>query len=99
MIFCYQRYYLFFDRAGLTKAGRALAKHGGRENSVFPKPLGNPEQINLQGQKILENILNDSSSKIIKLEDGGLKIFAPDGRGLHYDKDGVLKGFVEAQYE
>lgn len=38
------------DRENLTKAGRALAKHGGREGSVFPKPLGSPEQINQQGQ-------------------------------------------------
>ena len=37
------------DRGGLTKAGRALSKHGGRIDSVFPKPVGTPEQINDQG--------------------------------------------------
>jgi len=46
------------DRGGLTKAGRGLAKHSGRDGSIFPKPLGNPVQINEQGQKILEMILN-----------------------------------------
>jgi hypothetical protein len=53
------------DRGELTKAGRALAKHGGREGSVFSKPIGNPAQINQQGQAILEKILNDPK-KVIK---------------------------------
>jgi len=87
------------DRGGLTKAGRALAKHGGREGSIFPKPMGSPEQINQQGQKILENILNDPNKKIFDLGNGEIKIFASDGKGLHYDNKGLLKGFVEAQYE
>ncbi|MFA6119335.1 MAG: tetratricopeptide repeat protein [Parachlamydiales bacterium] len=88
-----------FDREGLTKSGRALAKHGGREPSVFPKPLGNPEQINLQGQKILESILNNPNSKIINLGEKGFKIYDPEGKGLFYYKDGTLRGFIEAQYE
>lgn len=32
------------DRAGFTKAGRALMKHGNREGSIFPKPSGNIER-------------------------------------------------------
>jgi len=51
------------DKGGLTKAGRALAKHGGRKGSVFPKPTGTPMQINQQGQEILENILNHPNKK------------------------------------
>jgi hypothetical protein len=39
-----------FDRAGYTKAGRNLMKHGYREGSAFPKPLGNPTQVNAHGQ-------------------------------------------------
>ena len=46
------------DRGGLTKAGRALMKHGHREDSVFPKPFGNVVQINEHGQQVLESILN-----------------------------------------
>ena len=46
------------DRAGLTKAGRALAKHCGREVSVFPQASGNPAAINEQGQAALDDILN-----------------------------------------
>ena len=45
------------DRAGYTKAGRSLMKHGYRKGSVFPKPTGNPTRINAQGQKMLESIL------------------------------------------
>lgn len=87
------------DKAGLTKAGRALAKHGGREQSVFPKAVGNPEQINLEGQKILESILNNPNSKITNLGEKGFKIYDPEGKGLFYYKDGTLRGFIEAQYE
>ncbi len=46
------------DRGGLTKAGRALQKHGGRPNSVFPNPKGSMSQINQQGQQILGDILH-----------------------------------------
>jgi hypothetical protein len=46
------------DRKELTKAGRALAKHGNRPDSIFSKPTGTPAQINQQGQAILEQILN-----------------------------------------
>jgi len=41
------------DRAGFTKAGRGLMKHGYREGSAFPKPVGNSKQINDHGQKVL----------------------------------------------
>lgn len=87
-----------FDRGGLTKAGRALAKHGGRKGSIFSKPKGSPNQINQQGQAILESILNDSRNKIIKAGNQEFKIFSPDGRGLHF-KNNKLVGFVEGQYE
>ena len=83
------------DRGGLTKAGRALTKHGGREGSAFPKPLGNPEQINLQGQEILESILNNPKSVIINDIDKGFEIYSPDGRGVYFKKDGTFRGFVE----
>ncbi|NGX35647.1 MAG: hypothetical protein K1000chlam1_00477 [Candidatus Anoxychlamydiales bacterium] len=84
-----------FDRSGLTKAGRALAKHGGREGSVFPNLKGNPMQINQQGQKILEKILNDPKRKIIPDGNIGFEIYLPDGQGAYFKKDGTLRGFVE----
>ena len=82
------------DRKGLTKAGRALAKHGGRKGSVFPKPKGNPAKINKQGQQILEEILNNPNKKIIP-DKKGYEIYLPNGRGAYFNKEGKLRGFVE----
>ncbi len=87
------------DRAGFTKSGRALMKHGYREGSVFPKPLGNPEQINRQGQVILEEILNDPNNKVYRMSDGSLKVYSSNGRGAAFKKDGSFNGFREQQYE
>ena len=60
--------------------------------------MGNPTQINQHGQAILESILHDSKSKIIKIGDHEFKIFSPDGKGLHF-KNNELIGFLEGQYE
>ncbi len=84
-----------FDRAGFTRAGRALMKHGYREGSFFPKPLGNPMQINKQGESILTEILNDPSRIIIKNTSGGIEIYAPNGRGAYFREDGTFRGFIE----
>ncbi len=74
-------------------------KHGYREGSLFPKPLGNPTDINKQGQMILEEILSDPHNKIYQLQDGSLKVYASSGRGAFFKKDGTLRGFIERQYE
>jgi hypothetical protein len=87
------------DRAGFTKAGRGLMKHGYREGSIFPKPIGSPAAINKQGQMILEEILDNPNNKIYQFKDGSLKIYAPNGRGASFRKDGTFKGFIEQQYE
>ncbi len=68
-------------------------------SSVFPKPLGNPEQINLQGQKILESILNNPNKKIIlgNYERYGdvIDIQVPNLGGVRYSKQGEFIGFLE----
>ena len=87
------------DRGGLTRAGRGLQKHGGKSGSVFPKPSGNVAQINAQGQEMLENILNSRNNEVIKLPDGSTKIYASNGRGVHFDRKGNFIGFIEEQYE
>ncbi len=87
------------DRGSLTKAGRALQKHGGRPESVFPKPTGPPGQVNEEGQLILKQILSDPKKEFIKTADGGLKIYSSNGRGASFKNDGTFKGFVERQYE
>lgn len=88
-----------WDRKGFTRAGRGLMKHGNREGSVFPKPLGNTAEMNNRGQVILEEILNDPKNKVYQFPDGSLKVYSPNGRGVSYNKDGSFKGFIEWQYE
>jgi hypothetical protein len=83
------------DRKGLTKAGRALAKHGGRKGSVFPKPKGNPAQINQQGQKILEQILNDPNITTCKNRFSGVDVYSVKGFGVRYDKKNNFMGFLQ----
>ena len=87
------------DRAGFTKSGRGLMKHGNRKGSVFPKPLGNPAEMNRRGQKILEEILDHPDNQVYRLKNGGMKVYSPDGRGVNFEKDGSFRGFVEKQYE
>ncbi len=87
------------DREGLTRAGRGLQKHGGRSDSIFPKPSGNITQINAQGQEMLENILNTPNNEVIEFPNGNTKIYAPNGRGAHFDRNGNFIGFIEKQYE
>ena len=87
------------DRAELTKAGRALAKHGGRKVTVFPKPKGPPSQINQQGQAILESILNNPGKTVIKHElpkfGNVIDIKIPGKYGVRYYQNGNLIGFLE----
>lgn len=80
---------------GLSKAGRALAKHGGRAGSVFSRPTGNPKAINLQGQAALDDILNNvSGTKPNKF--GGLDYFGgSQGGGARFDGQGNFIGFLE----
>lgn len=88
-----------FDRAGFTMVGRSLMKHGYREKSIFPKPYGNPRQVNQEGQKILEEIINDPRSEVFTTERGSIKIYSPNGRGVKLSKDWNFKHFIERQYE
>ncbi len=84
------------DRNGLTKAGRALQKHGNRPGSVFPKSTGNAATRNQQGQDILEGILRSNNQTTRPNRFGGKDIFDKNtGRGVRFDADGKTKGFLE----
>jgi filamentous hemagglutinin len=83
------------DKSGeLSAAGRALQKHGGRDNSAFPFAKGNPAAINDQGHQIVHSILNDPGSTVTQRSTGRfgdvIDITAPDGRGVRYSTDGKL---------
>ncbi|WP_373745616.1 MafB family polymorphic toxin [Neisseria dentiae] len=87
------------DRGGLTIAGRALQKHGNREGSAFPRAQGNPTSVNLQAEKVVNDILNNPNTISTQRNTGRFgkvtDIVAPDGRGLRYDSNGKLIGFLE----
>ncbi|NGX50363.1 MAG: hypothetical protein K1060chlam2_00208 [Chlamydiae bacterium] len=54
-----------------------------------------PEEMNAQGQKILEEILNDPDKKIYRMSNGSIKIFIEDGRGAHFKDNDTFLGFIE----
>ena len=87
------------DKNGFTRAGRGLMKHGNREGSVFPKPKGNPAEMNARGKMFVEKILSDPAKQIYPGEKGSYYIFNRAGEGLHYNKKKKFVGFVEGQYE
>ena len=89
------------DRGGLTKAGRAMQKHSERINPTFPKPTGSAHEINMQGQRVLDKILNHPDKQIILDESARSKelvidIFIPNGHGARFSRDGKkMIGFLE----
>ncbi|QVL55053.1 MAG: hypothetical protein KFB95_06975 [Simkaniaceae bacterium] len=90
----------FHDRGKLSYAGRALEKKAGRVGSVFPKPKGTPHEINMQGQRVLDDILNHPDKCILKephLNFGEvLDICHPNGHGARFTTDGKkMIGFLE----
>ena len=87
------------DRGGLTAAGRALQKHGGREGSAFPAAKGNPLSVNQQGQHAVDDILTSPGSATVTRNHARFgqvtEVRAPDGRGVRYGADGKFIGFLE----
>jgi hypothetical protein len=83
------------DRGGLSRVGRALEKHGGRQGSMFPKATGNVAEKNMQGQQILEDILRNPDTRPSPNKFGGQDYFDPTGRGARFNQDGSFRGFLE----
>jgi RHS repeat-associated protein len=88
------------DRNGLTAAGRSLQKHGSRAGSVFPRATGSVESINMQGETILREILNNSaktSTLRYHARFGDvLELKIPGGYGARFSADGnIFLGFIE----
>jgi hypothetical protein len=83
------------DRSNLTKAGRALQKHGSRPGSVFLAAKGNPDAINSQAQKTLKGILEDTNVKVEYNRYSGIDIFSFSGKGARFNGKGELVGFLE----
>lgn len=87
------------DRGGLTKAGRELAKHGGRDGSAFPKVGGRPADKNRAGQQIVDDILSNPGSRFNARHHARfgdvIEVRAPDGRGVRYSSNRDFLGFLE----
>jgi uncharacterized protein RhaS with RHS repeats len=83
------------DRNGLTMAGRALAKHGNRPGSVFPRHVGRASDKNALGQFHLDDILTHPQTYIKPNKFEGYNFYAPDGRGACFEVDGTLRGFLQ----
>ncbi len=84
---------------GLTAAGRNLQKHGSRAGSVFPKAIGNVEQINAQGNKVLNSIINHPNVSIINRHHarfGNIMEYKTPIGGARFSADGKsFIGFIE----
>jgi hypothetical protein len=82
----------FHDRGGLSKAGRALDKHGRRIDTVFPKATGNIHEKNMQGQRVLDEILDHPQKRVVieyKARFGEvIDVWHPSGHGARFTKDG-----------
>lgn len=87
------------DKADFTKAGRGLMKHGYREGSVYPKPMGDPAQVNEQGQKILESFLNHPENVVYETTHPRfgkvIEVVVPGKGGVRFTSDGEMIGFLE----
>jgi len=87
------------NRGELTKAGRALQKHGNRASGAFPKVSGSPEEINRLAQDVAEAILNTPNCTYTRRRHARfgeiMDIRTPDGLGIRYDASENFIGFLE----
>ncbi len=83
------------DRNGLTRVGRALQKHSGRDGSVYSRLSGGTAtERNKQGMRVLDDILNDAGGRT-EVRDNVINIYDSAGRGVRMSKDGTFMGFLE----
>jgi len=79
-----------------TKAGRAAQKHGQRPaDTLFPEQTGRADQMNKNGQAILDQILKHPDATWTNLGKGGVQVLHPDGRAARFSAEGTFDGFVQ----
>ncbi|MEY9850261.1 hypothetical protein ABH940_007385, partial [Streptacidiphilus sp. BW17] len=94
------------DRGGYSFAGRALAKHAGRNGNPngWPIPSGvqNPAAWNATGQEMLDNILKNQGSTFTQGYGriGGqwqdtIDVRLPSGLGARFSLTGQFSGFLD----
>jgi RHS repeat-associated protein len=86
---------------GLTVAGRALQKHGGRPGGSLPSPTGNPRAVSQQAQQIVESVLQHPSRTRTmffnkRLGEDVVDIRIPGRVGVRFTREeGRFVGFLE----
>ncbi len=79
------------DRGGLTRAGRALDKHGVREGSAFPRATGNVASKNAQGKQIVDDIVFGANTRFSTRGTGRfgevIEGRTSSGRGVRFSSD------------
>ena len=83
------------DKNRLNRAGRGLQKHGDRPGSVFPRSAGTAAERNAQGLRVLEDILKSPRQLFRKTSRGTDVVDMNTGRGVRFNPDGSLRGFLE----
>jgi len=88
------------DKGGYSAVGRALAKHGNREGTIFPMARGNRVSVNAQGENVLLDIIRAPGVRInttYSSRHGNIiEYIAPSGRGARFSSDGQkFIGFLE----
>jgi len=68
-----------------------------QEKSFLGERVINSEQINQQGQQLLEKILSDPQAKTFSNRFGGNDIFEPSGKGARFDSKGDFLGFLQSR--
>jgi filamentous hemagglutinin len=95
----FQELLLHLNKGGFTRAGRSLTKHGAGAKRFFPPARGNPAEINRLAQDIVDDILTNPETKVIKSYRGRfgetIEYIAPDGRGIVFDANGNFRFFRE----
>ena len=87
-------------KGGQTEGGFQLSKHANQQrpkrvDSPFPKLKGNNQAINQMASEQAEEILKDPQAVFTRLGRGGTEVMVPDGRGIRFEKDGRLGGFID----
>jgi RHS repeat-associated protein len=85
-----------------TEAGAQFQSHSGRPGWTGPKPSGNQQAINAQGQAILDEVLTNpktcwTTRPHSRPEWGGTVTegMGPDGIGVRFDANRQFVGFIE----
>jgi hypothetical protein len=84
---------------GISPIARAIDKHSSRPDSVYEAVAGSPHVKNIEGQKLVESIMNNPDSVVLSKNTGRfgpvVDIVSPDGRALRFDINGNFVGVLE----